>query len=570
MPDNPATPHPAVAEPGTTIGPYRVASVLADGPPGPVYEAVETVTGRRVALRRLPDRIARDPAALNQVFAATGGRLRHPNLVAVDRAERFGPDAYLVMEFVGGRPAGAGGGRVSWRLATRIIRDAARALAAVHNAGLVHGKVRPGHLLISHDGAVKLADLGVTGFEEIHGDGSWIAPEQVRGLPPTAASDLYSLGAVYFTLLSGRRPFAEAGSTLDVFDAVLHRPIPTVRTGAPDIPLRCDIVVEKAMAKDPAKRYPTADAMLADLDALLAADEPARPLQLPTLPPLRPARSRLPLVVGGVVLLAGLAAGAWYVFGPPLTGSATKPSTRATQPTMPTVTNSIGMILVKVPAGRFQMGDPMFPDARPVHAVDVSRPFMIGGYEVTQGQYKAVMDKDPAEFQGPAWATRPVEQVTWAEAVAFCEKLSARQDERSAGRVYRLPTEAEWEYACRAGTTTAFSLGDKVPPADTNTAQAGYLATTPVGDLPPNPWRLYEVHGNVAEWCSDWYGPESYRTAKATDPTGPAEGARRVIRGGSWESAPADCRSGARGAEDPAARSPRVGFRVVCTIVGER
>src|SRR5439155_1208833 len=176
------------------------------------------------------------------------------------------------MEFVGGRTAGAGG-RTHWRVATRIAREAARSLAAVHDAGLVHGKVKPAHLIVGHDGTVKLADLGLAGIDDVPGNPAYFAPEQIRGEPASARSDQYALGAVYFTLLSGRPPFADAGNPIDVYDAVLHRPVPTARTGAVDVPLRCDAVVQRAMAKDPADRYPSAAALADDLDALLAADE---------------------------------------------------------------------------------------------------------------------------------------------------------------------------------------------------------------------------------------------------------------------------------------------------------
>jgi formylglycine-generating enzyme required for sulfatase activity len=220
------------------------------------------------------------------------------------------------------------------------------------------------------------------------------------------------------------------------------------------------------------------------------------------------------------------------------------------------------MALVRIPAGTFHMGGPLIPDARP-HPVWITRPFLIGTHEVTQAQYGAVVGTHQSRFRGD---TRPVDSVTWAEAVEFCEKLSARAPEKAAGRVYRLPTEAEWEYACRAGTGTQFALGQTLPPEKANTRAGGLNATVPVGTYPPNPWGLYDVHGNVWEWCQDWYDPTS---ADMVDPAGPETGTHRVTRGGSWESNPADCRSGFRNdAYAPDARSPAVGFRVVCVVGG--
>ena len=397
MPDDRTNASHAPVEPGTTIGPYRVASVLSDGQSGTLYEAVETATGRRVALRHLPDRLARDPAALEQFLVASGKGLRHPNVIAPDGTERHGPDLFLVMEFVGGRAAGGGESRMPWRLATRIVRDAARGIAAIHNAGLTHGRVAPRHILIAHDGTVRLADVGLDdGDEFMAGNPIFLAPEQVQNKPAGPAADLYSLGAVYFALLTGVPPFADAGNPVDVFDAILHRSVPTVRSGAPEIPLRCDAIIHRAMSKDPAARYPAAEALLGDLDALLAVDEPKRPLPLPKLPPRRRNWLRPATWLAGLLVLAALAGGGWYVFGP--NPHRTVPTARRpAAPSRPTMTNSIGVVLVRIPAGQFRMGDPTVHDGRPPHPVQIGRPFLIGATEVTQGEYELVMGQNPSD-----------------------------------------------------------------------------------------------------------------------------------------------------------------------------
>jgi formylglycine-generating enzyme required for sulfatase activity len=559
MPENSSKP-PAV-EPGALVGPYRIVGILADGPSGTVFEAVETASGRKVALRRLPKRLGNDPNALEPFLIAAGGRLRHPNVVAAESVERHADDTFLVMEFVGGQTA-ARSGRLAWRFATRVVRDAARGLSAIHNAGLVHGQVRPGHLIISQDGTAKLADLGVAAADDGPVNPACAAPEQVRGELPDARSDQYALGAVYFTLLTGHSPFADAGNPIDVYDAVLHRAVPTVRAGAPDIPLRCDTIVARAMARDPAARYPSAEAFAADLDLVLAADDTPRPIPLPKLPAQRKLSRRLPGLAVGALVVAALAAGAWYVLGPPGLGQSDKPASRPT-PKLPTETNSIGMVLVRVPGGRFRMGDASIPDA-PLHPVQVSQPFLIGVNEVTQAQYRMVVGTNPSHFPGDS---RPVDSVTWQEAVEFCEKLSARAAEKTAGRSYRLPTEAEWEYACRAGSGEAFGVGPTLPAEKGNSAISGQLATMPVGSYPPNAIGIHDMHGNVWEWCGDWYDAEYYVVSPAIDPPGPDMGTHRVTRGGSWETPPADCRSGYRNdAFAPDARNPAVGFRVVCTV----
>jgi formylglycine-generating enzyme required for sulfatase activity len=212
------------------------------------------------------------------------------------------------------------------------------------------------------------------------------------------------------------------------------------------------------------------------------------------------------------------------------------------------------------------MGDRLIADAPP-HRVQISRPFLIGTHEVTQAEYKAVVGSNPSEFLSDI---RPVESVTWAEAVDFCAKLSARASERTAGRAYRLPTEAEWEFACRAGTNTPFGIGSTLSAETANTRLSGLLSTTPAGTYMPNPWGLHDTHGNVWEWCADWYDVMYYiNSPVAIDPPGPETGTKRVTRGGSWQTEPADCRSAFRNdAFAPDTRSPAVGFRVVCTADG--
>jgi formylglycine-generating enzyme required for sulfatase activity len=227
-------------------------------------------------------------------------------------------------------------------------------------------------------------------------------------------------------------------------------------------------------------------------------------------------------------------------------------------------TNSIGMKLKLIPAGTFMMGS---EDTQEVHQVTLTKPFLLGVYEVTQRQYERVMGVNPSEFKG-LFGKKPVEWVSWEDAVEFCRKLSTLPSERAAGRVYRLPTEAEWEYACRAGTTTTFSFGD-------DRSQVGDYAwfgenseetTHPVGEKKPNAWGLYDMHGNVFEWCSDWHG--DYPSDAVTDPTGAPTGEFRVIRGGCWKLGAGTCRSASRVRRFPSKRDYHYGFRVACVPSG--
>ena len=250
----------------------------------------------------------------------------------------------------------------------------------------------------------------------------------------------------------------------------------------------------------------------------------------------------------------------------------------------PRLFNSLGMQLALLPAGTFLMGAPAeesghFPNETPQHEVTLSRPFYLGLYPVTQQDYLTVMDANPSHFTAHYGGApnHPVEEVTWEDAVAFCKQLSALPGERAAGRVYRLPTEAEWEYACRAGTTTAFSFGPTASSTQANfsghhpydDADGPYLQrTSAVGSYLPNAFGLYDMHGNVWEWCADWYQPDYYAHSPAVDPPGPEAGESHPLRGGSWFIVGRGCRSAERCYTDeaPVRRTGSIGFRVAMTL----
>jgi formylglycine-generating enzyme required for sulfatase activity len=297
----------------------------------------------------------------------------------------------------------------------------------------------------------------------------------------------------------------------------------------------------------------------------------------------------------------------------------------------PTITNSIGMTLAEIPAGEFSMGNSdsreklatTFPaieqrrideltDERPVHKVRITKPFWMGAHEVTIAQFNTFLDaaryqpesvrdgtggwgynRAKNDFEGrkreyswrnpgfPQADDHPVVNVTWNDALAFCDWLSKQERQK-----YRLPTEAEWEYACRAGTRTTFSTGDNTESLtkaavlyDEKTAAVfpqwkehvakgidGHEFTAPVGSLKANAFGLYDMHGNVWEWCADWYGEDYYAKSPIEDPQGPASGKVRVRRGGSWQTWPFYARSSFRNWNTPLTRYVLVGFRVVREI----
>jgi len=238
---------------------------------------------------------------------------------------------------------------------------------------------------------------------------------------------------------------------------------------------------------------------------------------------------------------------------------------------LPESTNSIGMEFKLIPAGTFIMGDASGEDDETPHEVTLTKPFKMGVHEVTQAQYEQVMGVNPSKFKGADYPVQdyPVETVTWDDAVEFCRRLSELPAEKEAGNVYRLPTEAEWEYACRAGTTTMYSFGDDESDLRNYAWYLRYSGggTHPVGGKKPNAWGVYDMHGNVWEWCQDWYG--DYPSGSVTDPSGAKSGSDRVFRGGSWSMTPEHCRSATRFGGFPWYRNGYLGFRVCLSPSGK-
>ena len=238
----------------------------------------------------------------------------------------------------------------------------------------------------------------------------------------------------------------------------------------------------------------------------------------------------------------------------------------------PSIANTTGMKFVLVPAGSFMMGSPASEPGRydneTQHRVTISRAFYMQTTEVTQGQWRRVMGNNPSYFKD-CGDDCPVEQVSWNDVQEFIRKLNGLEGTDK----YRLPTEAEWEYAARAGRQTPFSTGNCL-----NTDQANYDGNNPlsgcakgeyrqktvrVGSFSSNAWGLYDMHGNVWEWVQDWY--DSYPAGSVTDPSGPSSGSYRVVRGGSWDVSARFCRSADRVSHDPGFRHLRLGFRLLRT-----
>jgi serine/threonine-protein kinase len=513
-----------------------------------------------------------------------------------------------------------------------------------------------------HGGMEQRDGERLTRSDQIMGTGEYMAPEQALDMHDAdARSDIYALGCTLYRLLTGEPPY-QGDTFTQLFLAHRESPIPSLTAARPEVPETLDAFFRRMVAKLPADRYPSMAEVIADLErtphaACLAAREvgvsevTAAVAASPTVDPQTNRRGGV-----GLRMPAGLRQRRWLVtwaacaglagmllLGVVFRDSGFRPapalavapfdarqakehqSAWAGHLGMPVeVTNSIGMRLSLIPPGEFEMGsasevvgwaraegmrgnpnDKTFLERLsgecPRHRAEISRPFYLAAFPVTQGEYQQVMGVNPSAFCDPqipgsrlfpppnarhvderaraacraaGWDTgrHPVETVSWNDAVEFCRRLSAHPEERAAGRVYRLPTEAEWEYACRAGTTTRWWYGD-------DAAGLGPCAwfgrnadqtTHPVGEKRANPWGLFDTYGNVWQWCGDYYDPRYYERSTGTNPPGPTTGTYRVARGGPWGGGPSVCRSAYRSNYVADGISCNLGFRVALVLPGGR
>lgn len=518
---------------------------------------------------------------------------------------------------------------LDYEMTLGIARDIAEALAFAHRKGIIHRDLKPANVLVDGEGHAYLADFGLLrtvfndSFVDVRksqreGTAAYMSPAVAAGQGEDTRCDIYSFGAMLYELLTGEPPYT--GDTHEAIIAqILSGPPAPISKRNPKAPTGLVRIAEAAMARELRDRYATMTDVLADLDRLAAGQTPLGPHGKP-----RPMRRLfwaalfvcIPLAVG-VAFVQRLS---WDKVVPDRQGldqekmRAPVPSRPSPPPTPPLpfqpsqhqasyasslrvpveVVNSIGMRLALIPPGTFRMGASAeeirwqeggvqgvwghYRSEAPQHDVQITRPFYMAIYETTQAQFQLVMGRNPSSFrQGGSAADRvrgqdtdqhPVETLAWNDAVEFCKRLSALAEEKAAGRMYRLPTEAEWEYACRAGTTTWWSFGaEETRLADYAWFQANSGAMThPVGRKKPNAWGLYDMCGNAHEWCSDGFAEDYYQRSPPTDPAGPIAAAGRVFRGGDYDAPPSCTRSAFRGADDPSSRFRCYGVRVVCFL----
>jgi serine/threonine protein kinase len=560
------------------LGSYLVLERLGEGGMGQVFKARHQGLGRVVALKLIHKERLGNPQAVKrfQREMQVAGKLNHPNIVLGYDADQIGNTHFFTMEFVEGTDLNKlvkEKGRLPVQEACDYIRQAALGLQHAHERGLVHRDIKPHNLLLAKNGTVKILDMGLARMQadedtstltkegSVVGTLDYVSPEQAMNSHKVdIRADLYSLGCTFYFLLTGQVPFPGGTAMEKLSNHAFHIPTP-VEQLRPDIPPGVAAIVRKLMSKKPEERFQTP----AELAVVLAKG------QMGAIQNGKGRkRHRLMLLVGGIAAVAGIGLLLALLSGPEKH-----------------VVNSIGMKLSYIPPGKFLMGSTpeeierfkkephsdepgvSLPAEGPQHEVRITKGFYMGVYEVRQSEYEKVMGKNPSAFKGPDY---PVEQVNWDEAVEFCKKLSDLPEEKRAGRIYRLPTEAEWEYACRAGKQTFFHWSDSLSSRQANFngtfpfggAEKGPSIgkTTKVGSYPPNAWGLYDMHGNVSEWCLD--GARTYTPNPVDDPRGPeSAGGSPVLRGGSWLHDAWNCRSALRQPFRSSHRYHNVGFRVV-------
>ncbi len=589
---------------------FEMQGELGSGGMGSVHRARDRKLGRIVALKCLRAESAENQKAIERFWreAKVVASLSHFNIVQVYDVLEDGRDLWIVMEYV---PGGSLQDKMdkSGALEPEQVREIgvqlAGALSAAHEKGIIHRDIKPGNILLSEKGTPKLGDFGLAHESEAEvqmtmvgsqmGTMYYASPEQmISGQGVDERSDIYSLGATLYALATGSSP----------------RSIRLDRVN--DEGLRG--VIGKCLEEHPDKRYSTVDHLNEALhcDAVVSAPPliTTSDIGCPSCGHTNPVDVKFCHKCGGDLSElfvkcpkcqrdirrdieycggCGLARDEHEAFLEELksgknkiadyedkvdnlkeimldAGKALEGQKKAADELglMPEIACQLtGMRFRLIPAGKFVMGSPENEPGRrdvegPQRVVTLTDPFYLGIYPVTREQYQKVMDINNSSRQD---RQLPIDGVSWDDALEFCRKLSVQTS-----RDYSIPTEAQWEYACRGGTTTAYYFGDDPELLHEyawfrdNSSSSKH----PVGRKKPNNFGLYDMHGYVWEWCLDWY-QASYKELSCDDPLGPQVGNTRILRGGGLLSRDWICRSAYRTTFFPSSRSPGYGFRVVLT-----
>jgi eukaryotic-like serine/threonine-protein kinase len=559
---------------------YRIEKALARGGFGETFLAVDThLPSKPLVVVKLLKPIYNDPDTLQiaqrlfNMEAETLEQLgkendRIPSLFAYFELKG---EFYLVQEYIEGETLTKelDGRKHSESDTLSILKEILTGLTNVHREGKIHRDLKPDNiirrdrdrkLVLIDFGAVKQVKTATTNLNLVSrtiniGTSGYMPNEQGMGYPKPA-SDIYAVGAIGIQCLTGSAPhllFDEDSLTIEWQHLCqVNRDIAKI--------------LERMIAPGYRDRYADATEALEAIESLISSivrlqvKPPLKTVAIPVTPTLAinsPTLTRIKFT--SVRLDSG--------------GDIVDRPTGIAEIFTEDLGNDLELTMVKIRAGKFIMGLPASEDGRgdeesPQHQVTVSE-FYLGQTLVTQAQWIAIMGNNPARFKGND--KLPVEKVSWLDAMDFCQKLSQKT-----GRTYRLPSEAEWEYACRAGTTTPFAFGETITQAVVNYGgspcmkgilRGKYRRTTPVGIFPPNLFGLYDLHGNLREWCSDeWidsYGDAPTDGSARGDISSRDENKRRLLRGGSWIDFEYRCRSAFRLDIDAARRDYTFGFRIV-------
>ncbi|MFO0935203.1 MAG: bifunctional serine/threonine-protein kinase/formylglycine-generating enzyme family protein [Gemmataceae bacterium] len=589
------------------LGSYKLIDLLGEGGMGRVFRAKHLRLGRDVALKLIRKEKLDNPNTVERFRqeVRVAAQLIHPNVVHSLDADEANGYHYYTMEYVEGVDLTKwvrDHGPMPIVTACEAIRQAALGLQHAYERGIVHRDLKPSNILLDKEGKAKLTDLGLATLNDqsdcdarvtqsgiVLGTPDFVAPEQARDSRNVdTRADLYSLAATLFYCLTGNVPY-DAPSSGEKLIMHVKSPIPSVLTHKPELPAELDQVIRWAMAKEPENRPQTpldfAHALEPFCSLATLRDVPKEEISLfdtiESSPVIVRRRRRFPFVKFAIVASVAIAFGSAGIW---VWNTVTAIHVTLNSPHV----NHWGMELIQIPAGTFSMGSPdEEPDREehegPVREVTISAPFYMGRTEVTNQQFREVMGTSPSRTAMKARNSDPypVDSVTWTEAVEFCNKLTRLDQNRiPRGWEYRLPTEAEWEFACRAGSRGAFTFeeppvpkkqavynakkegDDDDPVRKPNRGSEPVRMTQVAGQTEANAFGLTDMHGNVWEWTSDYFQRDRGREP-ATDPKGPKSGDFRVIRGGGWDSTLAQCRNASRDRLVPTERRGDVGFRVV-------
>ncbi|MCY2969044.1 MAG: bifunctional serine/threonine-protein kinase/formylglycine-generating enzyme family protein [Planctomycetota bacterium] len=522
-------------------------------------------------------------------------KLVHPNIIAVLDSGSFKGSLFMVMELIEGKDLFElinEKGKLAIKEAVAYIIQAARALEHAHANGVIHRDVKPANLIADSHGFLKIVDMGLAKIQAgenedkvsmlttntaIMGSADFMSPEQtVSTKNVDTRTDIYSLGASFYFLLTARVMYPQKATFSKL---ISHRqaPISSLKFMRPDVSQKLDDIYTKMVAKKVGDRYQSMTELILDLEALekesttqdlLKQGAALNPFQVNGVNfldlddnSIKPKKSagifsnrKIALFCAGLLVLVGLLFVILFIpkntlvkndinntndaqdafLEPPFDFNQAQEEQQSLAKTLGLAVETtvdlgrgVNLAMILIPQGKFIMGSPLsepgHKDDELQHQVVFSRPYFVGKYEVTQEQWEAVMGDNPSQTKG---AKLPVTNISWNDCQNFISKLNAKTESN-----YRLPTEAEWEFACRSGAKSAYSVGDKITKNDANyeNVKAG---VKPVGSYKPNPFGLYDMHGNVWEFCSDWYG--AYAAGKSIDPMGVNNGRDHVLRGGSY------------------------------------